>query len=99
MSFLICKYWLGVSSFPSSSYRYRYLQTNKIAIKLNNELALSFSEIHVWNYKTFQHSCSESSNVHVQNHQGKYFLINVACRNDANIIKLPRVAIFNNFEL
>ncbi len=46
---------LGVSSFPPSSYRYRYLQTDKIAIKSNAELARSFSEIIVWNHKKFQH--------------------------------------------
>ncbi len=88
-----------MSSFPPSSYRYRYLQTNKITIKLNAELARSFSEIRVWNHQTFQHSCADSSKVQAWNHQDNYFLINVDCRSDTNMIKWPHAAIFANFEL
>ncbi len=45
---------LGVSSFPPSSYRYCLLQTDKIAIKSNAELARSFSKICVRNHQTCQ---------------------------------------------
>ncbi len=89
----------GVSSFPPSSYRYRLLQTDKIAIKLNAELARSFSKTRVWNHKKFQNVCVESSKVCVRNNQDNFFLINVACRSNANMIKWLRAAIFSNFEL
>ncbi len=78
---------LGVSSFPPSSYQYCLLQTDKIAIKQNAELARSFSKIRVWNHKKVQNFCAESSKVNVWNHQDNYFLINIACRSDANMIK------------
>ncbi len=42
--------------------------------------------IHVWNHQTFQNLCTESSKVCVRNHQDNKFLINVACRSDANLI-------------
>ncbi len=45
---------LGVSSFPPSSYWYRLVQTDKIAIKSNAELARSFSKICVRNHQTCQ---------------------------------------------
>ncbi len=38
--------------------------------------------------------CAESSKVWVRNHQDNYFLIIITCRNDANMIKWPRAAIF-----
>ncbi len=34
----------------------------------------------------FHNLCVESSKVCVQNHQDNYFLINVACKSDANMI-------------
>ncbi len=37
--------------------------------------------------------------IRVQNHEDNYFLINVACRSDANMIKWLYAAIFANFEL
>ncbi len=55
------------------------------------ELARSFSKNFVQNHQTFQNSCEESSKVHVRNHQDNNFLINVACRSDANLIKLDSV--------
>ncbi len=54
----------------------------------------SFSKICVRNHQKFQNLCAESSKVCVQNHQDNYFLINVACRSDANMIKWPHAAIF-----
>ncbi len=48
------RYTLGVSSFPPSSYRYRLLQTDKLSIKSNAELARSFSKIRVRNLQKFQ---------------------------------------------
>ncbi len=41
------------------------------------------------NHKKFQNSCEESSNVCVHNHQDNYFLINVACKSDTNMLKWP----------
>ncbi len=35
----------------------------------------------------------------VQNHEDNYFLINIAYRSDANMIKWSHAAIFANFEL
>ncbi len=37
--------------------------------------------------------------VGVRNHEDNYFLIIVACRSDANMIKWLHAAIFANFEL
>ncbi len=37
--------------------------------------------------------------IRVQNHEDKYFWVNVACRSHANMIKLLHSAIFANFEL
>ncbi len=37
--------------------------------------------------KISKNSCVESSNVCGRNHQDNYFLINVACKSDANMIK------------
>ncbi len=54
----------------------------------------SFSKMCVWNDKKFQNSCAESSKVCLRNHQDNYFLINVACRSDAIMIKWPQAAIF-----
>ncbi len=48
--------------------------------------------------ESFQNSCAESSKVCMRNYQDNYFLINVACRSDANLIKWLCVAIFANFE-
>ncbi len=65
----------------------------------NAELTQLISKIHVWNHQTFQNLCAESSKVCVRNHQDEYFLIKIACRSYANLIKWQRVAIFANFEL
>ncbi len=64
----------------------------------NAELAPSFSKICVRNHQTFQNSSAESSKVRVRNQQDNYFLINVACKSDANLIKWLYAAIFANFE-
>ncbi len=37
--------------------------------------------------------------IRVRNHEDNYFLINVACRSDASMIKWLYAAIFANFEL
>ncbi len=37
--------------------------------------------------------------IRVRNHEDNYFLINVSCRGDANMIKWSHAAIFGNFEL
>ncbi len=47
----------------------------------------------------FNNLCAESSKVCVRNHQDNYFLINVACKSNANMIKWPHAAIFANFKL
>ncbi len=68
-------------------------------IFLNNaELARSFSKIRVRNHQIFQNLCAESSKVRVRNYQDNYFLINVACRSEANLMKWLCAAIFANFE-
>ncbi len=56
-------YDVGVSSFPPSSQRYRLLQTDKIAIKSNAELARSFSKSSVRNHEKCQDLCEESSSL------------------------------------
>ncbi len=62
----------------------------------NAELARSFSKICLRNYQTFQNLYAESSKVCVRNHQYNFFLINVACRSDANLIKWLPAAIFEH---
>ncbi len=47
----------------------------------------SFSKVCLWNHQKFQNSHGESSKVCMWDHQDNYFLINVACRSDANLIK------------
>ncbi len=63
---------IRVSSFSPNSYRYRLLQTNKIAIKSNAELVQSFSKICVRNNKKCQNLYVESSKIYMQNHQDNY---------------------------
>ncbi len=70
---------------------------NYVIFLANVELARSFSKISVWNHQTFKNSCAKSSNVCVRNHQDNYFLINVACRSDANLIKWPCVSYCRQF--
>ncbi len=64
----------------------------------NAELARPISKIRVRNDQIFQNSCAESSKVCVRNHHDNYFLINVACRSDANLITWLHATIFANFE-
>ncbi len=59
---------------------------NYVIFLANDELARSFSKICVQNHQTFQNLCVESSKVCVRNHQDNYFLINIACKSDANVI-------------
>ncbi len=56
------------------------------SIQLKLKVIVGVCNIRVRNHKTFQNSCVESSKVCVWNHQDNYFLINVACRSDANLI-------------
>ncbi len=56
------------------------------SIQLKLKVVVGVCNIRVRNHKTFQNSCAESSKVCVRNHQDNYFLINVACRSEANLI-------------
>ncbi len=55
-------------------------------IQLKLKVVEGVCNIRVRNHQTFQNSCQESSKVCVRNHQDNYFLINGACRSDANMI-------------
>ncbi len=66
-----------------------------MSISTASELVVSSFIDTVW-WK-FQHSCAKSSNGCEQNHENNYFLINVACRSEANMIKWTRAAIFPQF--
>ncbi len=55
------------------------------SIQLKLKVVEGVCNIRVRNHQTFQNLCVESSKVCTRNHQGNYFLINVAYRSDANL--------------
>ncbi len=56
------------------------------SIQLKLKVVVGVCNIHMQNHQTFQNLCAESLNICVWNHQDNYFLINIACRSDANLI-------------
>ncbi len=56
------------------------------SIQLKLKVIEGVCNIRVQNHQTFQNSCAESSKVRVWIHHDNYFLINVAYRNEANLI-------------